>query len=67
MSNINREQVIEQFENFRDRLVCPKCKPTDHEQGMLDGISYCIHALKLMDEADTMTQLTLEAWIGDSE
>ena len=52
MSNINREQAIERFENFRDRLVCPKCKPTDHEQGMLDGISYCIHALKLMDEAE---------------
>ena len=64
MGAIDREQTVKHLQEFLSRYT--PCRPTDREQGFMDGLSYCIHYInKFAPEANQPAQITFNFMEGD--
>ena len=64
MTAIDKELTLKALTTFRDRQM--GCKLTDYEQGLVDGLGYCIKYIeKFAPEASQMAQIAFT--FGDEQ
>lgn len=67
MKKIDTDGYLQALEAFLSRYVSPCCKPTEKEQGFIDGVSYCKHLVRFYANEEGYDQITLEDYMKDCQ
>ena len=65
MKKLNAEEYINALDVFLGRYICPNCKPTDKEQGFIDGVSYCKHVVRFYVKEQGYEQISLDDYMRE--